>query len=191
MANSKIVFGGTVLIDLTADTVEPEVLLKGVTAHGADGEPIVGTCSYDSDTNDATVKVAEMLDGKTAYARGAKIVGTMPNKGAVSGSISKKDETFSIPQGYHDGGGIVGISETEKAKLIPSNIRQGVKILNVEGSMTATEGVNAQSVMVTPSMEVQTVMPGEGYNYLAQVTVKPIPYVEAPNSAGGVTVTIG
>lgn len=43
MAISKVVYGGHTLVDLTSDTVKPEVLSKGYTAHGADGEPVVGT----------------------------------------------------------------------------------------------------------------------------------------------------
>ena len=43
MAINKVVYGGDTLVDLTGDTVKPEVLSKGYTAHGADGEPIVGT----------------------------------------------------------------------------------------------------------------------------------------------------
>ena len=44
MANNKVQLrDGTVLLDLTGDTVTPENLLSGVTAHNAAGEPIVGT----------------------------------------------------------------------------------------------------------------------------------------------------
>lgn len=43
MAASKVVFGGRVLVDLTSDTVTAADLKAGVTAHGADGELIVGT----------------------------------------------------------------------------------------------------------------------------------------------------
>lgn len=44
MEASKVVLAnGEVLIDLTEDTVAPETLAEGVTAHGADGKPIVGT----------------------------------------------------------------------------------------------------------------------------------------------------
>ena len=46
-------------------------------------------------------------------------------------------------------------------------------------------------VSVTPSATAQTVLPDTGYNYLSQVTVAAIPYVETDNSAGGKTVTIG
>ena len=35
---------GTVLLDLTGDTVTPETLMAGVIAHNAAGERIVGIC---------------------------------------------------------------------------------------------------------------------------------------------------
>lgn len=40
---NKVVYNGTTLIDLTADTVTADSLIFGVTAHGADGAPITGT----------------------------------------------------------------------------------------------------------------------------------------------------
>ncbi len=43
MAVNKVVYGNTVLIDLTSVTVTPETLLKGVTAFNSKGELIVGT----------------------------------------------------------------------------------------------------------------------------------------------------
>ncbi|MBR2388212.1 MAG: hypothetical protein IKB02_05975 [Clostridia bacterium] len=191
MAVSKVIYGGQTLIDLTADTVTDDNLLKGVTAHGKDGEPIVGTCEFDVNSQDATVAVAEILIGKTAYARGSKLTGTMPNNGAVQGTISTKDGAYTVPQGYHDGSGEVTISDTEKAKLIPSNIREGVTILGVTGNMSTTEGEKRQEKTVTPSTVEQVIVPDAGYTCLTSVTVKPIPYVESNNSAGGVTVTIG
>lgn len=191
MAISKVVYGGRTLIDLTADTVEPSKLLSGVKAHGADGEPITGTCTFDADTQDATAKADEILAGKTAYNKGNKLTGTMKNNGAVSGTISAKGGQYTVPQGYHDGSGKVGIDSTEQAKIIPGNIRQGVTILGVTGTMSTTEGEKRQEKTVTPSAEEQVVVPDTGYTCLTSVTVKPIPYVESDNSAGGKTVTIG
>ena len=191
MAVSKVVYGGNTLIDLTADTVKPEKILKSYTAHGADGEPIVGTCDYDANTQDATASDAEILEGEIAYVRGVKITGKMPNKGAVSGTISSKDGAYTVPQGYHDGSGKVQIASSEKAKLIPANIREGVTILDVVGTMSPKEGEKAQERTVTPSTEQQIIVPGTGYTCLSSVTILPIPYVESDNSAGGVTVTIG
>lgn len=191
MAISKVVYGGDVLIDLTADTVTKDKILKGFTAHGANGEAITGTCTYDANTQDATAAVAEILSGKTAYNKGVKLTGTMKNNGAVSGTISTKAGKYTVPQGYHDGSGTVQIDATEQAKLIPSNIRDGVTILGVEGTMSGSESVKPQSKTATPKTTSQTILPDSGYTHLSQVTVAAIPYVENDNSAGGKTVTIG
>lgn len=190
---SKVIYDGDVLIDLTNDTVEPSKMLTGTTAHGADGSAITGTCPYDANTKDATATAAEILTGKTAYKNGQKVTGTMNNNGAVAGKINTKAGQYTVPQGYHDGSGKVSIDSTEQAKLIPENIRQGVSVLGVEGTMSGTEDARAETKEVTPTSSTQTILPDadKGYNYIAQVTVKPIPYSESENTAGGITVTIG
>lgn len=188
---NKVIYGGNTLIDLTSDTATADKVLSLYTFHDKSGAPVTGTCAYDSDTSDDTAVVAEILSGKTAHARGTQLTGTMPNRGAVTGTISAVDQEYTIPNGYHDGSGKVSISTTEQAKLIASNIRQGVTILGVEGTMSGEEGVNAQSKNVTPTTSQQTVTPDTGYNYLTQVVVAAIPYTESDNSAGGKTATIG
>lgn len=190
MARNKIVYGSEVLIDLTADTVTKETLLKGATAHDKSGEVITGACEFDVNSQDATVAVAEMLEGKTGYARGAKLTGTMPNKGAVTLEISEKAQEVTVPLGFHDGAGKAKIAAAEQAKLIPTNIREGITVLGVEGTMSGSEGMTPQAKSVTPSRSQQTVLPDDGYNCLSQVTVAAIPYEETENSAGGMTVTI-
>lgn len=191
MAISKVVYGSETLIDLTADTVEASKLLKGVTAHGADGEKVTGACEFDVDSSDATATAAEVLAGKTFAKGGAVLTGSMKNNGAVTGSITTKAGTYTVPQGYHDGSGKVAIASAEQAKIIATNIREGVTILGVTGTMSGTEGAKAQSKTVTPSTSAQEVLPDDGYNYLSQVTVQAIPYNESTNAAGGTTVTIG
>ena len=47
MATSKVVYSGKTLIDLTEDTITEETLLRGYTAHKADGTKIVGTAFKD------------------------------------------------------------------------------------------------------------------------------------------------
>ena len=189
---SKIVLSnGTTLIDLTGDTVTASDVLSGVTTHGKDGAPITGTCTYDSDTSDDTAAVSEILSGKTAHARGALLTGTMTNNGAQTGSIPTKAQQVTIAQGYHDGSGKVSIASAEQDKIIATNIRQGVTILGVQGTMSGSEGVVAQAKSATPSWSQQVISPDTGYTHLSQVTVAAIPIAYSDNAAGGQTVTIG
>lgn len=195
MANqyiNKVIYGGNTLIDLTVDTVTATDVLTGVKFHLPSGAAGTGTCAYDVDSSGATATVAEVLATKT-FAKGGQILtGTMPNRGAVTGSISTKAQEYTIAQGYHDGSGKVSIASTEQAKIIPQNIRDGVTILGVEGTMSGSEDVHAQTKTVTPAVTAQTVLPDSPtYNYLTQVTVNAIPYTETDNAAGGKTVTIG
>lgn len=191
--NSKVVLStGEVLIDLTADTVVADKLATGVTAHGKDGAPIVGTNTYDADTSDATAAAAEILSGKTAYVTGNKVTGTMPNQGAKTLNITKKDTGVVIPAGYHDGSGKAQVDPTEAAKLIPANVREGITVLGVTGTMSGSEGMKPQAKDVTPSFVQQQVLPDDpDYNCLSQVTVAAIPVAYADNAQGGQTVTIG
>lgn len=196
MANeyvSKIVLSsGDTLIDLTSDTITPADLAKNVTAHDKSGAPITGTSTKDVDSTDATAAASEILEPKTAYARGVKIVGTMPNRGSVNGVISSKTP-YTIQQGYHDGSGKVAIDSTSAAALVPENIREGIEILGITGQMSGSEDMSAQAVTVTPTFTQQTITPDstQGYNCISQVTVAPISVVYSDNSAGGQTVTIG
>lgn len=192
MGRSKVVLNtGEVLIDLTKDTVEADKLAKGVTAHDKAGNEITGTNTNDVDSSELTATASEILGGKTAAVGGQVLTGTMPNNGAVAKTISTVDDFITIPIGFHDGSGTVQISETEKAKLIPSNIRQGVELMGRVGEYTGAAEVTAQAKEVTPTFEAQTIVPDSGYDYLTQVTVAPITLTETENAAGGITVTIG
>lgn len=188
---NKIIVNGTTLIDLTADTVSSDKVLNGFTFHDKSGEIQEGNCSFDSDTSSDTAAVAQILLNKTAHARGALLTGTMPNNGSITGSISAIGEEYTIPQGYHDGSGKVSISSVEQAKIIADNIRSGVTILGVQGTMSGSEDVRAEGRTVTPSFSTQTILPSTGYNYLTQVIVNSIPMSSSENAAGGLTVTIG
>ena len=190
---NKVIYGGQTLITLEGDTIEASDVINNKTFHHKSGEIQTGTCTYDADTSDATASASEILVGQTAYVSGSKVTGTMPNNASDSSTISAKAQEVTIAQGYHDGSGKVGISTTEQAKIIAGNIKDGVQILGVTGNYTG-EGVTSQAKTVTPSASWttdQSIIPDDNYDFLSEVVVKKIPYVESVNAAGGYTVTIG
>lgn len=188
---NKVILGSEVKLDLSSDTITADKLASGVTAHDKAGAPITGTCDYDVNSGDATAAVAEILKDKTAYARGSKLTGTMPNNGAISKELTTVSEEYTVPMGYHDGSGKVKIAATEQAKIIPANIKQGVEVLGIVGTLEPSSNITAHAKSVTPTFSAQTVLPDDGYDYLSQVTVAAIPYTETDNAAGGITLTIG
>lgn len=193
MANiiNKVVYGGNTLIDLTGDTAEQNKVLSGYTFHDKSGATKTGSCTYDADTTDATASASEILATKTAYVAGSKVTGSMVNNGAVTGTISTKAGQYSIPVGYHDGSGKVGITSAEQDKIIASNIKSGIQILGVTGSYSGEAVAVESNKNATPSASQQVITPSTGYDYLAQVTVAAIPYTETLNASGGYTATIG
>lgn len=190
---NKVIYGGNTLIDLTADDVTRASVLSGIKFHLPSGEGTTGTCAYDADTSDANAVAAEILSTKTAYVNGTKLTGSMPNRGAVTGSITTVAGEYTIPQGYHDGSGKVSIDSTEQAKLIAANIREGITVLGVTGTMSGSEGVSATAATVTPYTTAQTITPSDlgNYNSISQINVAAIAYSEVDNQQGGKTVTIG
>lgn len=70
MGVSKVIYGNNTLIDLTGDTVTAEKLMSGETAHGADGNPIVGTATganlQERKSIHATTSI-ESIDPDTGY----------------------------------------------------------------------------------------------------------------------------
>lgn len=196
MANqykNKIIYGGEVLIDLTQDDVTAADVASGKKFHLPSGETSTGTNTYDADTKDATAVASEILATKTAYKNGAKLTGTMPNRGAVTGTISTVAGEYTVPQGYHDGSGKVSIAADEQAKLIATNIREGITVLGVTGTMSGSEGVKATSASITPYTTAKTYTPTDfgDFNSITEINVAAIAYIESDNAAGGVTVTIG
>lgn len=91
-------------------------------------------------TGDATATAGNILATKTAYANGEKITGTMPNNGSVIQTLTTDAKTYTIPEGYHDGAGVVSI-ETQTKAVTPNDENQIIK---------ADEGYVLSGVKVVP-----------------------------------------
>lgn len=114
------------------------VIINGVTYQNVPEVDIPksggGTAKF-FDTADASAESSDIITGKTAYGSSGQISGGMANNGATGGTISTKAGSVSIPEGYTSGGS-VAISSTEQAKIVASNIKSGVSILGVAGSLS-------------------------------------------------------
>lgn len=189
---NKVVFGNQTLIDLTSDTLSAaSQLAYGVTAHDRSGTVITGTNTKDADTSDGTAAASELLYGEVAYSNGNRIVGTMPNNGSTGVTVSTKAGT-TIPAGYSDGTAVAAIDSASATALVAANVRQGVTILGITGTMSGSEGVKATTLSVTPYTTSQTIVPADlgDYNSITQVDVAAIAYSTSANSYG-LTATIG
>lgn len=84
MSFSKIIYGDKTLIDLTADTVKASVLLKGYTAHGADGEPMTGTFEGASTSDEIDrILTSGLTDGYKYLLDDGTIISNSPTTGAT------------------------------------------------------------------------------------------------------------
>ena len=109
-----------------------------------------GTAKF-FDTSSANIVSADVLTGRTAYGSSGEVSGGMANNGSTSGTISTKAGTVSIPSGYTTGG-TVSISSAEQSKIIASNIKSGVTLLGVSGSLsTPTISQDSQTMILSIS----------------------------------------
>ncbi len=92
---------------------------------------------------------SQVLSGRTFYGSNyTKQTGTMPNRGAVTNTITTQGGSYTIPAGYHNGSGKVTASFSN---LVASNIKQGVNIGGVTGSLKPAIGYNW--TIQTPPLE--------------------------------------
>ena len=86
-----------------------------------------------TNTNDATATDSDVLANKTAYSKGQKLYGSLPNKGEANIELTDLT-TKTVERGYYSGG-TAKIADAESAKIIPENIKSGVTVLGVEGTL--------------------------------------------------------
>lgn len=112
--------GGTVWGD---SNLKPENIKKGVEIFN-----VIGNYEDGLDTSDATAVASQILLGQTAYVNDVKITGTMPYQGSKIITPSSAPQIF--PSGYYS-----DLQITTDSNLIPENIKSGITIFDVEGTM--------------------------------------------------------
>lgn len=150
------------------------------------------------DTTSATATASQILLNQKAVIKNNRgnaelVTGTMPNNGKVTKTISSKTETYTIPAGYHDGTGTVGISSTEQNKITKYNIRSGVTILGVSGEYGGGTSISTQdktaSLQFSSSSTAPAVInPDTGYDAMTSVTINYPNNLSANNIKHGTTI---
>lgn len=110
---------GNVQIVLETKTVTPTKSVQDITPTAGKVLSKVTVAAIPDkyiDTSDADAVAANILADKTAYVKGAKVEGTMPNNGTTGGSIDGLTTTsYTIPSGYTSGGTVNLTSDIEEA----------------------------------------------------------------------------
>jgi hypothetical protein len=90
MAVNKVIYGGNTLIDLSEDTVTPETLAEGVTAHDKSGAIIVGTMASGDDTGTLGSTLIKLMEGTVTAVDGLDGLSTIRDYGFYSYKSLKK-----------------------------------------------------------------------------------------------------
>ena len=126
-----------VLVDLTGDTVTADMLAKGVTAHGADGELVTGIIKEGDPSR---------RDGTASYSSGIAKLITIKST-ATEDAIIRKDSIFSA-SAYASDFGNATVDDVAKGKTFTSY--DGLKLTGtMESGGTVASDDNCEAYHIT------------------------------------------
>lgn len=176
--------GGGGGADLDVVTAVAGDVLKGKVIVGPDGEPLTGTLELTGNAADSQV-----LAGKTYYNTDAKTrrTGTLINRGAVSPGGLNAGESYTIPEGYHNGAGKVpanSLASQTDATAVVGDILSGktawVKGSKITGNIK-TQSAKNQALNCGGSVE----LPAGYYANASKITANSLASQTDANSAAG------
>lgn len=135
MAINKVEYGGDTLIDLTSDSVTPENLLSGVTAHDASGKKITGTF----DSNKYLEKTGDASDTTVTFVQATNRanISSKEKFSVIMGKIAKffaDLKTVAFTGKYSDLSGTPGIVSKTANGLCPKYGGTTTKFLRDDGT---------------------------------------------------------
>lgn len=140
MGVNKVIAKGQTIIDLTGDTVTPNVLASGFTAHNAAGDPIIGVgggiTNVDDDTGEGDTDVVWSAN------RGSSIVKNITGLVPITGWVNNKYINVSGTSVVRDENATYGYKETTSSIYLQYTVvecQPGDKFtINGEGGATAS-----------------------------------------------------
>lgn len=181
---------GSVFIETETKTVTPSTSSQDVTPTTG---KVLSKVTVDAisgnfaDTTGDDAVAANILAGKKAHSydsteeEAVAVTGTMPNNGAVSKTLdaTTNNQTYTVPLGYHDGTGTVGIvletktatPSTSSQNIVPTagKVLSRVTVNAIPSNYQDTTNVDATAAdvlegktIVTSTGEVEGTMPNNG-----------------------------
>ena len=97
-------------------------------------------------TSDGTITAADVLADKIGYSQGSQVVGTMANNGALGGTITSQNGTYTIPAGYTSGGTVTATLSTTSVTQNAWSKNSSTKIVTTNTASWGTGYITTGSV---------------------------------------------